>query len=388
VTSSDKHGRGGAAFTFHPFEVALCGYSGSGKTTLATKLLRRWKGAYRVGFVKHDAHRFEMDRPGKDTYEARDAGAAGVMINDPNHFAVVSFLPYSVFTRTSVLYDADFVLAEGFKYTTIPKLLLLDTDGRALREYTEGRFEQVLAIVGPAERPAEVDPDVPFFHRDDQEGIGAFIERHVTRRADAPLLGLVLVGGESRRMGRPKHLLAYGERPQAQRVVDMLGRICDAVYLSARADTPLEGMDADTRIVDRYPFRGPVAGILSAMHARPEAAWLVVACDLPFLDEGTIGDLETGRQPLGLATAYRSVHDGLPEPLCAIWEPRASQRLLQAAGLGLFCPRKVLIESKTHLLDLRNPRALDNVNTPDEFEEARERLSAGAAPGSPATSRS
>jgi len=52
VTSSDEtRGRSGRRFTYHPFEVALCGYSGAGKTTLACRLLARWAGRYRVGFV-------------------------------------------------------------------------------------------------------------------------------------------------------------------------------------------------------------------------------------------------------------------------------------------------------------------------------------------------
>ena len=107
------------------------------------------------------------------------------------------------------------------------------------------------------------------------------------------------------------------------------------------------------------------------MEAHPEAAWLVAACDLPFLDAPTLAALVGGRDRLRIATAYRSAHDGLPEPLCAVWEPRARQRLLQAAGLGMACPRRVLRESRPRLLDLADPRALDNANTPAEYEAAR-----------------
>jgi molybdenum cofactor guanylyltransferase len=127
VTSNDKSCRSSGRFTFHPFEIALCGYSGSGKTTLACRLLERWQHDYVVGFVKHDAHRFEMDRAGKDTHAASEAGAASIMINDPRHFARISTLPYSRFERAYAFVDADFVLAEGFKHSDLPKLLLLDS---------------------------------------------------------------------------------------------------------------------------------------------------------------------------------------------------------------------------------------------------------------------
>jgi molybdopterin-guanine dinucleotide biosynthesis protein MobB len=386
VTSSDEtRGRSGRRFTYHPFEVALCGYSGAGKTTLACRLLARWAGRYRVGFVKHDAHRFEMDKPGKDTHRAAEAGAAGVMINDPRHFARISALPYSAFERAYAFPDADFVLAEGFKRSDLPKLLLLDVedpargaDGRAWREYREGGFTNVLAVVGPGEPPEGLD--LPYFHRDDVDGIAALIEAFVHRRAEAPLYGLVLAGGESRRMGRPKWALDYRGEPQAQRTARLLGAVCARVFLSVRPGQAVEGLPEVERIEDRFPAWGPVAGILSAMEAHPEAAWLVAACDLPFLDAPTLEALVAGRDPLKIATAYRSTHGGLPEPLCAVWEPRARQRLLQAAGIGMTCPRKVLIESAPRLLDLANPSALDNANTPAEYESARAALRPAAQP--------
>ena len=359
-------------FTYHPFEVALCGYSGAGKTTLACRLLERWRDRYRVGFVKHDAHRFQMDTPGKDTHRAMEAGAAGVMINDPRHFARISTLPYSSFERAAAFVDADFVLAEGFKRSDLPKLLLLDADGRAEREHREGAFSNVLAVVGPGDAPPDLD-GVPFLHRDDVDGIADLVEGWVRQRAEAPLYGLVLAGGESRRMGRPKWAIEYHGEPQAHRTAHLLGDVCERVFLSVRPGQDADGLGLPA-LPDRFPPWGPAAGILTAMEAHPEAAWLVAACDLPFLDGATLAALVAGRDRLRIATAYRSAHDGLPEPLCAVWEPRARQRLLGAASLGIACPRRVLRESRPRLLDLANARALNNANTPADFEAARAAL--------------
>ena len=349
-----KHGRR-PRFTYHPFEVALCGYSGSGKTTLACRLLERWRDRYRVGYVKHDAHRFQMDTPGKDTHRATEAGAAAVMINDPRHFAQISTLPYSPFERAAAFVDADVVLAEGFKRSDLPKLLLLDADGRAEREHREGVFSNVLAVVGPGAPPPDLA--VPFLHRDDVDAIAAFVEADVRRRAEAPLYGLVLVGGESRRMGRPKWAIEYHGEPQAHRTARLLGDVCERTFLSVRLGQDVGAFPALPALPDRFPPWGPAAGILTAMEAHPEAAWLVA-----------------GRDRLRIATAYRSAHDGLPEPLCAVWEPRARQRLLEAASIGMACPRRVLRESRPRLLDLADPRALDNANTPAEAAAARAAL--------------
>ena len=76
------------------------------------------------------------------------------------------------------------------------------------------------------------------------------------------------------------------------------------------------------------------------------------------------------RDPNALATAYKSAHDGLPEPLCAIWEPSAAPVLADYQAAGSDCPRKFLIRHGAHLLDLPDPRALDNVNTPEEYSQA------------------
>jgi molybdopterin-guanine dinucleotide biosynthesis protein A len=115
------------------------------------------------------------------------------------------------------------------------------------------------------------------------------------------------------------------------------------------------------------------------LQAHPKAAWLVVACDLPFLNEQTLRHLVEHRDPRRLATAYKSSHDGLPEPLCAIWEPAAREPVLAYMATGKQCPRKFLINADTLLLDLPDARALDNVNTAEEYR------STVAAFGGPAT---
>ena len=78
-----------------------------------------------------------------------------------------------------------------------------------------------------------------------------------------------------------------------------------------------------------------------------------------------------GRDSLRVATAFAGPQNGLPEPLCAIYEPRAYARALQLLGQGVDCPRKLILNSSAALLIPPDTRALRNVNDPEELREAR-----------------
>jgi len=196
---------------------------------------------------------------------------------------------------------------------------------------------------------------------------------------NAPIFGLILAGGASSRMQRDKAALAYHGRPQLEWAFDLVSPVCAATFVSVRPDQREDAARSQfPQIVDRQPGIGPIAGISAALLTHPKAAWLVVACDLPFLTEATLRHLIARRDPAKIATAYRSAHDNLPEPLCAIWEPRAREPVLQYIATGKQCPRKFLINADTLLLDLPEARALDNVNTQEEFRSATAALTASA----------
>jgi molybdopterin-guanine dinucleotide biosynthesis protein A len=198
----------------------------------------------------------------------------------------------------------------------------------------------------------------------------------------APIYALVLAGGRSTRMQRDKAALAYHGRTQLEWAVSLLQPHAQRVFISVRPDQTGDPVRARfDQIVDTHENLGPVAGILAAQAEHPQVAWLVLACDLPFLDNATLTHLIGARQPQRLATAYRSSHDGLPEPLCAIYEPASREPLLAHVAKGKDCPRKFLINSDVQLIDEPNPNALDNVNTPDEYGAAVAALIPAEIPG-------
>ena len=193
--------------------------------------------------------------------------------------------------------------------------------------------------------------------------------------AKPALYGLILAGGQSTRMHRDKAALEYRGKTQLDRAFELAGRHVGKVFVSVRANQTQDAARAlRPMIVDSFPGEGPIVGIRSALAAYPNVAWLVLACDLPFLSDGTIEQLLDARNstdsPNRFATAYKSAHDGLPEPLCAVWEPASAAALADYQAGGGHCPRKFLIRHGARLLEPQDVRALDNVNTPEEYKEA------------------
>ena len=191
--------------------------------------------------------------------------------------------------------------------------------------------------------------------------------------------GLILAGGMSSRMHRDKAALTYQGKNQLDRAIELASRHVNPVFVSVRAT---QAADPTRRsralIVDSVPGEGPMVGIRSAFAHTPRVAWLVLACDLPFLSDAVLEYLIRSRDPARTATAYRSTHDGLPEPLCAIFEPKAAALLSAAQDHGGNCPRKFLIGTDTLLLEPLDPQALDNVNTPEEYSAAKNALESRA----------
>ncbi len=189
--------------------------------------------------------------------------------------------------------------------------------------------------------------------------------------AKRPVYGLVLAGGKSRRMGQDKALLDHAGQSQLSYAVSIVRECVDRVFVSTRADQKDDEERARfDQIVDRYEGLGPVAGILSALEAWPEADWLVIACDLPNIAVETIVSLlnhRDGEQPF---TAYTSTYDGLPEPLCAIYRSACIDIVRQFIDDGINCPRKMLIRSETRLIEQPDPASLDNINTPDDLQDS------------------
>lgn len=305
----------------------------------------------------------------------------------------------NVWQQRALFNDADLVLVNGNHFTATRQIVLLDKRKfDSLQRKTE-RLTQVDLFVThagdehygqPSELPESVRQQIPnwaalpVFDLNQHANIAAFLDSKLTK---PPLHALILTGGKSTRMGSDKAELDYHGIPQWQYLKRLLhtSGITD-IFLSCRAEQ-MQAFASEAVIADTFLGLGPMGAILSAFQHNPDAAWLVVACDLPLLDAGTIRHLIAHRQPSACATAFRQTapppgwfatkaakDTGFPEPLITIWEPKSYQHLLQFLAQGVSCPRKVLINSPAHLLDAPNPEALLNVNTPEERALILEKL--------------
>jgi molybdopterin-guanine dinucleotide biosynthesis protein A len=197
----------------------------------------------------------------------------------------------------------------------------------------------------------------------------------------APVYALVLTGGKSSRMHTDKAALAYHGRSQLAEAMRLVAPLTARAFVSVRADQVDDPLRAGfAQIIDRRENVGPIAGIMAAQEQFPSVAWLVLACDLPFLDAATLEHLLRARDPARDATAYLSSHDGLPEPLCAIYEPGSREKLAAYLAEGRQCPRKFLGQGNVLLIAAPDARALDNINTRAEYDAAVSALKTSAGP--------
>lgn len=132
--------------------LAIAAWSGTGKTTLLKKLIPALCArGIRPGLIKHTHHDMDVDKPGKDSYELRKAGAAQTLVASSQRWALMTETPDEADLDLAYLVsrmDAsklDLVLVEGFKHEAVPKILLWRSDcGHSLQELTID--EHVLAI--------------------------------------------------------------------------------------------------------------------------------------------------------------------------------------------------------------------------------------------------
>ncbi len=387
----DAPGRKPRPFLYNPLEIAFPGVPGAGRSALVANLASRLAGEFDVGIAVAEASDRPLsgiaqagfgDYPGIDGGWILEAGALQVHVRrgelDPGH-------------RSALLLDHDLVLIDGPGGPETPSFPFIESgdstagksSGTGEDDPPSGRIQACITtdpgLAGkpaPSGNGAEGGDPVPCFHVDDMEGIlGRLRGTLALRIAERPLHGLVLTGGGSTRMGSDKARLMYHGMPQAEFACLLLGDFCREVYISSRS----EQAETDSRrgrrqIHDVFLGFGPVGGILSAMLHEPEAAWLVLGCDLPFVDDRSLRALVERRRPARYATAFRSTFDGFPEPLCTIYEPKSRLRMLQYLALGNYCPRKTLFNSPIQLLEPLDENALANVNRPEEYEAARARL--------------
>lgn len=181
----------------------------------------------------------------------------------------------------------------------------------------------------------------------------------------APLRALILIGGKSMRMGQNKAELNIHGISQTEYLADLCRSLSLPYTISVKDNTSTELGDY---LPDRFLDLGPYGAILSAFMREPDVAWLVLACDMPGVNQDCLKYLIHNRNPSNFATVFREENGTHPNPFPGIYEPKIYLRLLQFLALGYSCPRKVLINSEVQVLEPESPLWLFNLNTPADLE--------------------
>ena len=180
--------------------------------------------------------------------------------------------------------------------------------------------------------------------------------------------GLILSGGLSSRMGEEKRLIHYHGKTQEQYLFDLLNSYCSEVYVSIN-----QNQTTDLPYIQDFdlPIKSPIVGIISAFQQNPNTAWLVVACDMPFVSEKTIDLLLQHRNPKKYATAFENPDEHFPEPLLTIYESKIYPYLQEAINQGKKSPMKVLQNLDVELIKDFDLQWIKNINTIEERTKAR-----------------
>lgn len=178
----------------------------------------------------------------------------------------------------------------------------------------------------------------------------------------------LLVGGTSRRMGKPKQLLAYEGVTFVERVRAAVSPHVSRTVLLGDGSVPQSCSDL-LRISDVPESRGPLAGMLAALRWAPDVAWLMAACDLPLVSSEAVCWLLEQRSPGRWAVVPKNA-DGRPEPLLAVYEPPARRLLEDLVARGLHAPRHLADYQEVHLPSVPEhlAPAWRSVNTPRELD--------------------
>lgn len=200
-----------------------------------------------------------------------------------------------------------------------------------------------------------------------------------------PLYGLVLAGGESRRMGRDKGLIAYRGAAHRQVLYALLRSVCDRVFLSVNAGQPRPEPERFEYLIDqpKYAGNGPIGAVMGFRDAYPGVALLLVSCDLPYFGSEALLALMAARDLSRPATAFLNPENDRPEPLVTIYEARFLDHLAEHFGRGIRSLQRILLEDPPALIRSYDPRWILSADTPEDVQRARAALSgdAGERPG-------
>ena len=165
--------------------VSFVAKSGTGKTTLLEKVIAELKlRGYRIGVIKHDAHRFDIDHPGKDSHRLTQAGADTMLVSSPEKLALIkqhAESPPIEELIATYFGDVDLILTEGFKKSGLPKIEVHRRE-RSATLICRGEENDPSLVAVASDEPLELD--VPVLDINNPVQVADFVEKHIIHATD------------------------------------------------------------------------------------------------------------------------------------------------------------------------------------------------------------
>jgi molybdopterin-guanine dinucleotide biosynthesis protein A len=352
---------------FAPNEIAILGTKCSIISELVQNIAKNIQKEAKIAYLDA-SHNKDISVPMMDSFTFHDSGGLEITTADAMN-------RYNDKIRFST-YDMLFI--NGNHYQGEQQILILDNEKESSVLRRIDQLQNIQFVIKLEEKCKFFDfllekyPNIKNLHCYSISEIDK-ISRHVEnliQQKIAPVQGLVLAGGKSIRMGSDKGLLDYYGKAHRDLSIEMLKKLKLNTYLSVRKEQAIKNKLA---IEDVFISLGPFGAICSAFQSDPNSAWLVLATDLPFVDEKILKKLLEKRNPAKIATAIKGENKDFPEPLITIWEPKSYPILLNYLAQGISCPRKVLINNDVEIVEI-DDAIIRNINTPEEFDAVKKEI--------------
>ena len=351
---------------FAPNEIAILGTKCSVISNFIQQVSRKL-GMYILAYLDA-SHSEEIEQKTIDTYTFNASGTLDVSVKNA----------LNKFNQRVQFSQRDLVFINGNHFEGAKQILILDNEKEAsvLKRLEQlNNIQFVIKLTDDAKYfdfLEEKNPQIKnllCYHIDEIDSISKHIENLIKEKI-APIHGLVLAGGKSTRMGTDKGTLNFYGKNQRDVAIELLEKNHLKTYLSVREE---QEIGIENKITDKFVGLGPFGAICSAFQENPDVAWLVLATDLPFVNDEVIKLLLKHRNPSKIATAIKGKNSQFPEPLITIWEPKSYTLLLNYLAQGYSCPRKVLINSDIEIVEV-DDEFIRNINTPEEYKAAQKEI--------------
>jgi len=347
---------------FAPNEIAILGVKCSVITDFVQKITQKLQKKAKIAYLDA-SHNTELQTPNSDTFTTHASG-------NLNTSTTSELNEYNERIRFSN-YDLLFINGNHFKGGK--QILILDNEKEASVKKRLEQLDRIQFVVKRNDDASYFDflidkyptiKNLKCYHIDEVDAIATHIH-NLIQETIAPVQGLVLAGGKSSRMGKDKTQLTYHGKSQRDYAVELLEKNLLTTYVSVAHNQELVSHEF---IQDKFIDLGVFGAICSAFQQDPNKAWLVLATDLPFVNDEIIQLLLRHRDPKKIATAVKGKSKEFVEPLITIYEPKAYPILLSYLAQGYSCPRKVLINSDVEIIEVDDD-LIRNINTPEEYQK-------------------